>query len=232
MTNDVTQTEVKEWFNSIYRDKGFDYIRPIEAYELFATILLVKENSKHLDVACGLGLLLRVMSNHGAQSKGIDISSVAVQKAKQISPKSEVVQGNAESLPFEDESFDTISCIGSIERMLDRKSVLAEQYRVGKRNAKFIYMVRNSNHWLWKYIQRPFGMYNKEGHQDAMNLKEWSGLFEECGFKTVAVYPDHWPFLKVMITVLPFVKWDYSKIRKFPRPTHTAYELIFLLEKA
>lgn len=232
MKSEATQIEIEAWFDETYRTKEFKYLRPIEAYEIFGSILSPKKDQKHLDVACGLGLLLQVINNYGTATSGVDISNVAVEKALQLNPTSEVKQGNAESLPFEDGSFDTVSCIGSIERMMDRKKVLKEQHRVGKKDARYLYMVRNSNHWLWKYIQGPWGIYNKKGHQDAKNQEQWLELFEECGFKCIEIYPDHWPFLKVMKTVLPFIKWDYKKIRKFPRPIHTAYELIFLLEKA
>lgn len=227
----IEQKRIKGWFDNIYKTKEIKYLRPIEAYEIFGTILSPEKNGRHLDVASGLGLLLKTLENKGAISFGIDISDVAVQKAREFIPSSDIRQGNAESLPFEDESFETVSCIGSIERMINRKKALLEQHRVGKKNAKFVFMVRNSDHWLWKYVQQPFGIYNKEGHQDAKNFDEWKALFEECGFKCINVYPDHWPFLRVMTSIFPWVKWDYGKIRKFPIATRTAYELIFLLEK-
>lgn len=226
-----SQESIKEWFDKIYEEKDFSYLRPIEAYEIFISILLPRKNQNHLDVACGLGLLMKIMGRKDVKTTGIDISEVAVSKAKELNPSSDIVLGNAENLPFEDQSFDSISCIGSIERMIDRKKALLEQHRVGKNNAKYIYMVRNSNHWLWKYFQKPLGLYNKEGHQDAKNFIEWKALFEECGFRYVGLFPDHWPFLKAMTTLFPFVKWNYGKIRRFPLPTNTAYELIFLLEK-
>ena len=226
------QIEIANWFDETYKVKEFKYLRPIEAYEIFLTILNPKKNQTHLDIACGLGLLLRVLNNNGVDSFGIDISTVAVDKAKALNPESQIRQSNAEELPYEDKTFDSVSCIGSIERMLDREKVLQEQYRVGKENARYLFMVRNSNHWLWKYIQKPFGLYNKDGHQDAMNKEEWTALFRANGFEIAGVYPDHWPFLKVMSTLLPFVKWNYSRLRKFPRPVHTAYELIFLLQKS
>lgn len=231
MKKEQKQAEIQDWFNNIYKTKEFSYLRPIEAYEIFASILSPHKDQRHLDVACGLGLLLKVMEAHGATTSGIDLSDVAAEKARELNPSSNILVANAEELPFENETFDSVSCIGSIERMLDREKALIEQYRVGRKGAKYIYMVRNSDHWLWKYIQKPFGIYNKEGHQDAKNFDHWKDLFEKCGFKFLNVYPDHWPYLKVMTTILPWLNWDYGKVRKFPRPVKSAYELIFLLEK-
>ncbi len=231
MDSITRQLEIKNWFDNVYQTKEFKYLRPIEAYEIFGTLLSPFKGQKHLDVACGLGLLLKVLNSKGTHSSGIDISEVAVSKAKELNPESNIKQANAESLPFDNDSFDSISCIGSLERMMNRKKALQEQLRVGKKGAKYLYMVRNSDHWLWKYIQKPLGRYNKTGHQDAKNFEEWKMLFEECGFRYIDVFPDHWPFLKVMTTILPRSKWDFGKIRKFPRPTKSAYELIFLLEK-
>lgn len=228
---DNRQVEIKQWFDSIYTTKEFKYLRPIEAYEIFASILSPKKNTKHLDVACGLGLLLQTIQNKGPHVTGIDLSEVAIEKVKKLVPEASVQQGNAEQLPFEDEAFDSVTCIGSFERMLNRKQALKEQVRVGTKDAKYCFMVRNSEHFLWRVFQKPFGIYNKEGHQDAMNYEQWESLFAESGLKVIKVYPDQWPYMVIMKTIMPWRKWDFGRIRKFPFGIKNAYEFIFLLEK-
>ena len=225
------QQKIKKWFDHTYKKWGFMYLRPLEAYRIFATIINPKPTSKHLDVACGLGLLLKAISVKTKNINGIDLSDQAIEIAQEYCPESTLTQGNAENLPYEDETFDSISCIGSLERMLDRKKVLAEQRRVGKKEAQFCYMVRNSEHFLWRYFWKPLGIRNKKGHQDAMNLEEWERLFKSCGFKIVKIYPDHWPYYKIIRALIFWKKHDYSRIIKFPGNIRQAYEFIFLLEK-
>lgn len=224
------QLKIKNWFDSNYKRWGFTYLRPIQAYEIFRSILNTQKGETHLDVACGLGLLLRVMTMRGAQSYGIDLSEEAVKQARDYCPEAEIQEANAEQLPFEDATFDSISCIGSLERMLDRKKALKEQMRVLKQDGRLCIMVRNSEHFVWRYLWKPFGIQNKKGHQDALNLDEWSALFQEVGLKVEGLYPDHWPYYKVLRYFKRSV--DFGKIRKFPGSIRSAYEFIFLLKRA
>jgi len=224
------QLEIKKWFDMTYSKWGFMYLRPQPAYEIFGTILDTKQGGKHLDVACGLGLMLKTMSNRGINSYGVDLSEEAIKKAAVYCPEANIQHANAEELPFEDGIFDSLSCIGSLERMLDRRKVLKEQSRVVKDDGKLCLMVRNSEHFVWRYIWKPFGIQNKKGHQDAMNLEEWTALFEEVGLKVEKVYPDHWPYYKIK-RFFTFGKLDTSKIRKFPFGIKSAYEFIFVLTK-
>ncbi len=226
------QNDIQVAFDELYQNKGFKYLRPREAYEIFAGILSPGKGEKFLDVACGPGILLKEMANAGAKSYGIDISPKAVDMCNLYCPEAEVVVGNAENLPFQDKEFKYISCIGSLERMIDRKKAIAEQVRVARDDAKFCYMVRNSNHISWKIFMKPLKLYNQKAHQDAMDLQNWYDLFRSCGLRTLSIYPDHWPYYRLR-KLIPI--WnrniDYSRIRKFPFSLNRAYEFIFVLEK-
>ncbi len=227
----IKQDQIKTWFDETYKRKKFSYLRPQRAYQIFTTLLDVKPGTKHLDIACGLGLMMKSMGEKGASSVGIDISKEAVKQAKEYFPQGEYHVGNAESLPFENEQFDFITCIGSIERMLNRKKVISEQVRVAKKDAKFCFMVRNSEHFLWRFIQEPFGIKNKTGHQDALNLEEWTDLFRSSGLQVKSVTRDHWPFYRLITLLWPF-KIDTSRKRRLFYPLNWAYEFIFILEKS
>jgi len=225
------QTEIANWFNETYQTKGFKYLRAVDAYEIFVNLLNPKPGSNHLDVACGLGLMLKAMSKREVNLYGIDISNEAIDNCKKYCPEAQVQQGNAENLPYESDFFDSITCIGSIERMLDRPKVLKEQFRVAKSGAKICYMVRNAENFTWKYLQQPFNLYNKKGHQDALNKAKWEDLFLKSGFEIKSVHPDHWPYVKTVKTLWPWSRIDAGKIRKFPFSLELAYEFIYLLEK-
>lgn len=225
------QIKIKNWFDSNYKRWGFTYLRPLQAYEIFGGILNPSKGDNHLDVACGLGLLLKVMSQRGAVCNGVDLSEEAVRQAKEYCPDATIREANAEALPFADQTFNTISCIGSLERMLDREKALKEQMRVLKHDGKICLMVRNSEHFLWKYFWKPLGIQNKKGHQDALNLEEWTELFEGVGLKVDAIYPDHWPYYKVIRFLKPKRMINFSKVLKFPFSIRGAYEFIFVLKK-
>ncbi|WP_020526732.1 class I SAM-dependent methyltransferase [Flexithrix dorotheae] len=226
-----SQLEVKNWFDQTYSKKGFKYLRPVSAYHIFATLLKPKPGSKHLDVACGPGLMLKALEKYDVQTYGIDLSTEAIKQCKSFCPNALVQEGNAENLPFNDDTFDSITCIGSLERMLHREKALAEQFRVAKSGAKVCFMVRNAENFTWKYLLKPMNLYNKKGHQDALNLENWSALFLKTGFQIESVYPDHWPYYKFIKAFFPWAKIDPGKIRKFPFNLNLAYEFIFYLRK-
>jgi SAM-dependent methyltransferase len=225
------QHQIKGWFDETYKSKGFRYLRPLEAYRIFVTILNPRPNTKHLDVACGLGLMLKALDDRAVERFGVDISDVAIEGCKQLCPEAIVSVENAESLPFADETFDSITCLGSLERMMNRDLALREQVRVAKSGADICYMVRNSENFTWNYLLKPLNLYNKKGHQDALNLEQWTTLFQKNGLEIVNVYPDHWPYYKLIRLFTPWSKIDASKVIKFPMSLSYAYEFIFHLRK-
>ena len=69
----------------------------------------IKDDSKILDIGCGKGFLLyefkKILPN--SIIKGLDISEYAIQNAKP-EIKSELILGNANNLPFENNYFDLV----------------------------------------------------------------------------------------------------------------------------
>lgn len=231
-SKETTQVAIKEWFNKTYKLRGDLYLRPVRAYKIFPKILGVKKGDKILDVACGLGRLLQACAPYNVGSFGVDISDVAVEKAKQNVPNAIIQVANAENIEFENESFDHISCLGSLERMIDLKKVLSEIHRVGNQNAKFCFLVRNKNGLTW-LIKKKLGIVNKAGHQGAKSYDEWQQLFVENGYKILNVYPDQYPIKKrELFSSFGLRKIDYESISNPLIPMKYVHEYIFILGKA
>ena len=92
-------------------------------------------------------------------------------------------------------------------------------------------MVRNSESWFWKFIQKPLGFVNRKGHQDALSLDEWSSFLEKQGLKITSVYKDQWPLMQWK-RWFSFGFWNgYEKIHHGFIPVKYAYEFIFICEK-
>ncbi len=229
----IDQHTIKEWFDKTYRRRGLNYLRPLEAYEVFMTLLEANQGGTLLDVACGPGQMLLTGRQSGLQVAGVDISEEAIRMARQRVPESKVLVGNAESLPFDDMTFHYVTCIGSLERFINRDKALAEMYRVGKPNARYCLMVRNSERMSWRIVKDYLGIRNEQGHQDALSYERWKALFEKCGFRVTRVERDQWPRLR-------WKRWfnifsgtiDYTAVKPDSRPVRNAYEFIFILEKS
>lgn len=235
VTNIVEQSGVKEWFNKTYKKRGYNYLRPKEAYYIFLEILRPKAQNKLLDIACGPGQLLRVANEYGLKLSGVDISDVGIGMAQTLLPHADLKVANAEHLPYPAASFDYLTCIGSLERMLNLPKVLQEIRRVAKQDAEICVMVRNSNRISWKFIKETLGIINKQGHQGADTLQNWSQVFTDAGFQIEAVYPDLWPTTRWWHWLSfggRLFKVNYKHAKKHDAYLDKAYEFIFHLRPA
>lgn len=233
MSNNLdNQEQITKWFNNTYSKRGFWYLRPKHAYFIYLEILETKANQKLLDIACGLGRLLEASQDYKVIPYGIDISYVAITKAKERFPDFNLRVANAEKLPFEDNTFDLVTCIGSLERMVNTQNVLKEMLRVGNKNSKYCLLVRNSETTSWQFFKTFLRLKNKKGHQDAKSLKQWTTIFNEAGFKVINVFPDQYPLLKRKRRQnLWLKKVNYRELIKSNVPIEKANEFLFLLKK-
>ena len=226
------QKEIVDWFDKTYKNRSLNYLRPVDAYRIFIHLLNVQEGKKILDTACGPGQLLKAAHSKKLSLHGIDISPEAIRQCKQNLPEASVQVANAEALPFKDQTFDYLTCLGSLERILNLEKALKEQIRVANADARFCYMVRNADAPSWKLVKETFGIQNHKGHQSAKSLADWTQIFESTGFEIINVYSDQWPLLRWKRWLsLNSSKIDYTKIREGWLPLKNAYEFIFLLKK-
>lgn len=225
----ANQRAVADWFDSTYRRKGTWYLRPVNAYFIFLELLGAKAEHQLLDVACGPGVLLRAASEYTTNLYGIDISSVAIAHARKAVPVAELSVGNAERLPYEHGQFDLVTCLGSLERMLDVTKVLREMHRVGAAAAKYCFLVRNSNSLGWKWWEPVARRYRARGHAGADTLENWWRLFESTGFTISDVLPDQYPLHCRRRWTLQGA--DFRKPLTSAAPLERANEFVFLVEK-
>lgn len=85
-----------------------------------------------LDIGCGTGLFLERYLKEGADrtATGIDISPGMIKKAQERYPDLPYVVGNAELLPFESDSFDSISSLLAFSYLQNPAQSLADCHRV------------------------------------------------------------------------------------------------------
>lgn len=89
---------------------------------------LGKEKPRILDVGCGTGANLQMLSNFGV-AEGVDVSAEALDfcRARGLS---KVKQGAAEVLPYDDASFDLVTGLDVVEHLDDDIAGLNEMRRV------------------------------------------------------------------------------------------------------
>lgn len=230
----VAQSEVAAWFDETYRRLGLRYLRPPRAYPIFLQLLGLRPGQRHLDVACGPGMVLRAAQERGIDVSGVDLSAAAVELARDHLPGVDARVGNAEDLPFEDATFDGVTCLGSLERFLDRERALREMVRVARPSARFCFLVRNASTLIWRVWREGLGNREVRGHQDAQTLASWRALFERCGLRVVDVLPDQWPRQRWW-HLLPGQRPAPGRAERVAGsllPLRWCNELVFVLERA
>ncbi|MFC3121442.1 class I SAM-dependent methyltransferase [Agaribacter flavus] len=227
------QQQITNWFNTTYAKKGERYLRKVEAYEIFLSLVDLKPTDALLDVACGLGRLLQAAQASNCKMTGVDISPIAVAKTKALLPQANILEANAENLPFETGVFDVITCLGSLERMIDLGAVLDELHRVGSKDARYCILVRNSETVVWKWFKEALGLRNKAGHQGAKSLREWTHIFHQHGFNVGDVLPDQYPLQrKKRWLSLGIAHVDPKQVLDSGQAIERTGKFIFLLSKA
>jgi SAM-dependent methyltransferase len=90
----------------------------------------VAAGSRVLDVACGPGYVSEAAVARGADPVGVDVSAAMVEAARARRPGLTFVVGDAQRLPFADESFDAVTMNFGILHLSQPEAAVAEARRV------------------------------------------------------------------------------------------------------
>lgn len=93
----------------------------------------IQPGHKVLDVACGTGVLARTVANRvgpAGSVVGLDVNKGMLAVAARIAPEIEWRQGQAETLPFDDASFDAVVSQFGLMFFENRQAAIQEMVRV------------------------------------------------------------------------------------------------------
>ncbi|MDH6149466.1 MULTISPECIES: class I SAM-dependent methyltransferase [Paraburkholderia] len=104
--------------------------------------LCLQRGARFLDVACGPGYLAAAAARCGADVAGVDFSVAMVEKARRVFPGLEFRVGDAEDLPFPDESFASVGIsFALLLHFPHPERALAEAFRVPQPNGRIAFTV-------------------------------------------------------------------------------------------
>jgi len=213
---DLSQFDnIKRFYNDVYyKDKESKKTKPNTHLKRLIRKIPINRQSKILDVACGTGEWLRVCRDAGANVSGVDISDKAIGVCREIIPEGTFFVQPAEELPFEDNFFDVVTCLGSLEHFLQPKQALKEMIRVGKSDAVFILLVPNAD-FLTRKLGLYSGTYQVNVHEEVRTLEEWERLFAGAGLKVIKCWKDLHVLSWRWILLDKFYKWPFRALQAF-----------------
>ncbi len=107
----------------------------------------VPSGASCLDVGCGDGRTAGPwLVGRGCRYVGVDVSSVAVAKARSAGLDAQTI-GDAGSLPFPGDSFDVALCLEVLEHLFEPQTAAAEIFRVLRPGGLLIATVPNVAYW-------------------------------------------------------------------------------------
>lgn len=114
-------------------------------------VMHIESGKDVLEINCGLSILAEKIAKKGADITVTDLSNVALQKAKSRGiEKTFKVDIDTEALPFESSKFDIIVSNSMIEHTFFPENTIRGGIRVLKYGGKFIVMVPNIGHWIFR----------------------------------------------------------------------------------
>jgi ubiquinone/menaquinone biosynthesis C-methylase UbiE len=130
----ATELVEKNW--EIYSQYFFEYLKP--------HIKKDNSNAKVLDVGCGAGVIAKKLFSLGFDVYGVDFSDEVIKIAEEEVPGANFQVADICNLPFADETFDVVACLGVFPTVTDPGKALRESFRVLKKGGVIIVRTLNS----------------------------------------------------------------------------------------
>jgi ubiquinone/menaquinone biosynthesis C-methylase UbiE len=211
------------------------------AYEPFMSDVLDYEGASGLsvlDVGCGQGIDLCEYALQGANVTGIDLTPRHIELARQhldeLGLEGSVVLGDAEDLPFPDETFDRVSSNGVLHHTPDMPRALSEIHRVLRRGGRATIIVYHRDgglYWIEQVLR--YGLLQGQLLRERSMANVLSRNVERSSIRArplVRVYSRRVlrrlvaeaGFTNITVTPSPFRALDTFLTRYLPRRTHKA----------
>ena len=123
----VNYNELAKDYNRRYKENDYNGVQQ-------CLLRFVGEQSEGvLEVGCGTGHWLVTLAKNSCQATGIEPNLKMLEIARQELPEANIKHGQAESLPWEEETFNRVFCINAIQHFEDSFKFMAEARRVLKK---------------------------------------------------------------------------------------------------
>ena len=124
-----------------FAEKAYKRIVKRDIRAFLAAELELRPHMRILEVSIGTGANLRLLPAD-AELHGLDLSMGMLRACRRnlrrTHREAALYQGEAERLPFRDNSFDLVFHVGGINFFSDRRRALAEMFRVARQGSKII----------------------------------------------------------------------------------------------
>lgn len=214
-------------------------IRQMDSFfKWICSLLNTGPSSYVLDVSTGEGQMVAFAQRRGAKAFGLDFSIQACRKASKRAPHS-ILCCDAQKLPFADDTFDTVTNLGSLEHFERMDLGVQEMARVLTQDGVACLAVPNTFGLRWNVnVAWKTGDVDDDGQplQRYGTRQQWQRLLEKnglsvttaLGYEHERAFPRTWHDLK---TYLKQPKRLISLLFVVPLiPVNAAGQFVFICE--
>jgi len=197
----------------LHFNEKFEEFCPTALHEFFFEIS--KDyviGKKVLDIGCWTGGYLYFLQNCAAFICALDIEERAIAIAKENLPLVKFLKSNTLNLPFQPETFDTVTMWAVIEHIPKDTEDLALKEINRILNPQGIVCINTMNdHFLSKILDPAYFL---KGHRH-YTIESLEHFLKRAGFKILEVYKNGGVFTSMYLNMLYLVKYIFG--RKMPR---------------
>lgn len=148
----------------------------------------IKADDIILDIGCGGGININRMAKHAKKVYGVDYSMDSVKVSREVNRqeiydgKVEVVHGDVQSLPFDDETFDIVTAFETVYFWPNIEKCFGEVKRVLKPGGIFLIGTESNG------SDNPMKISEKLINMTVYNDKELCQYLENNGYSQITAY--------------------------------------------
>jgi ubiquinone/menaquinone biosynthesis C-methylase UbiE len=184
--------EYKDKSKSYFNEMSSDYSNTLGKYTEPMHYSLIKElenkNFKTLlDVGCGnCKFLSMVLDKFDVKVSGIDISSGMIEKGKEfLDGRADLKVGDSEHLPWNDRSFDVVTCSASFHHYPTPELFLKQVKRVLRTGGILMIADPFTSNELFRFFANIVIKFSKSGDVRIYSQKEMKELLGNYGFTLI-----------------------------------------------
>ena len=155
-------------------------------YRITMKILMKRKVRSLIDVGCGNGAFLAMFRQAAPDAvlHGLDLSHEMAVQCRRRLPEADITEGDAENMPFEDRSFDAVSCHMSIHHHPHPDRSLSEMHRILKRNGTLVINELTGPAPLRRLMNRWFRIWPTGDHA-VYSRAEMEEMLKKAGFTRI-----------------------------------------------
>jgi 2-polyprenyl-3-methyl-5-hydroxy-6-metoxy-1,4-benzoquinol methylase len=198
---------MRNYDESYFTLNKINFFRRTQIKEMAKLIRSIRKEGKLLEIGCGDGTLLGVLSKT-FDVTGVDISSAAICKAKKCVDESRLRILDIEKESLEGQ-YDVILCLNVLEHLKQSDNAILKIKQSLRKGGVFIFSVPN-NYAFGRIATLIMGMFDRT-HVSALKRREWIKLISKSGLKPVKILngviykPFNWEFGKYFASTMVMI---------------------------